>query len=288
MPSDSAATSSASRASAMVGRYGEPMRTCVRVFDPARRPRLVLRLGRAAGRAAPPGEAGDRRDGRRARRELRGEGVRRAHRDGPAPRATALPARDRRAGALQGLLGGVESRLPRFRGHGAGRRGVVDRRGLPRRARDGAQRRDAARDRAHASPPRAGRGRTADHRRRRSDQVLGEGRERCREAGWPAPRAAGQGAGLPASTRGRAAVGRRARHVAEAAATSASRRSARSRDWTKRCSSRFSAARKDDTCTRSRTTSIRGGSRSGAGGDRSARNARAAVGRGRRPSSMPT
>ena len=50
--------------------------------DPPRRPRLVLRLGRAARRPAPARPAGDRRRGRRARGELRGEGVRRAHGDG--------------------------------------------------------------------------------------------------------------------------------------------------------------------------------------------------------------
>ena len=155
MPSDSAATSSASRAFAMGGRY---VAVCEHVFvssDPARRPRLVLRLGRAARRAAPARQAGDRRDGRRAGGELRGEGVRRPHRDGSAAGAAAVPAGDRRAGAVRGVLRGVEGGVPRVRRHGAGRRGALDRRGVPRRARDGAQRRHAARDRAHASPPRA-------------------------------------------------------------------------------------------------------------------------------------
>ena len=50
--------------------------------DPACRPRRVLRVGRAAGRSAAARPAGHRRRGRGARRQLRGQGVRRAHGDG--------------------------------------------------------------------------------------------------------------------------------------------------------------------------------------------------------------
>ena len=66
------------------------MRTYVRVRrfsahdgdDPARRPRRVLRVGRAAGRPPAAGAAGHRGRRSRARRELRGQGVRGPHRDG--------------------------------------------------------------------------------------------------------------------------------------------------------------------------------------------------------------
>ena len=61
------------------------MRTCVRVArgdDPARRPRRVLRVGRAAGRPRAARPAGDRRRRRRARGQLRGQGVRHPHGDG--------------------------------------------------------------------------------------------------------------------------------------------------------------------------------------------------------------
>ena len=57
------------------------MRTCVRVrrgHDPPRRPRLLLRVGGAARPSAPAQPRGHRRRRGRARRELRGQGVRRA------------------------------------------------------------------------------------------------------------------------------------------------------------------------------------------------------------------
>ena len=63
------------------------MRTCVRVRrrrDPPRRPRRVLRVGRAARRPAAARQAGRRRRRGGARRELRGEGARRQDRDGRA------------------------------------------------------------------------------------------------------------------------------------------------------------------------------------------------------------
>ena len=55
------------------------MRTYVRAGsadDPPRRPRLLLRVGRAARRPAAAWQTGDRRRRRRARRQLRGEGAR--------------------------------------------------------------------------------------------------------------------------------------------------------------------------------------------------------------------
>ena len=90
------------------------VRTCVRV-DPPRRPRFVLRVGRAARRCAPPGPAGDRRWGRCARGELRGEGIWRAHRDGRAPRAPPVPAGRRRRAPLSGVRRREQSCVPRVR-----------------------------------------------------------------------------------------------------------------------------------------------------------------------------
>ena len=78
---------------------------CVDVgHHPARRSRLVLRLGRAARRPRAARPAGDRRRRRGARRQLRGQGLRRAHRDGRAPGPAAVPARDRRPAADVGVL----------------------------------------------------------------------------------------------------------------------------------------------------------------------------------------
>ena len=99
------------------------MRTSVRVGrgdDPARRPRRVLRVGRAAGRPAPSRPSGDRRRRGGAGRQLRGQGVRRPHRDGRGPGPPAVPAGDRRAAADVGL----------HRGQQGGVRGV---RATPRR-----------------------------------------------------------------------------------------------------------------------------------------------------------
>ena len=75
------------------------VRTYVRVrsrHDPARRPRCVLRVGRATRRPAPARAAGDRRRRGRARRELRGQGVRHPLGDGRAAGPPAVPAGDRR------------------------------------------------------------------------------------------------------------------------------------------------------------------------------------------------
>ena len=117
------------------------MRTYVRVRrgdDPARRPRRVLRVGRAAGRSSSARPARDRRRGRRARGELRGQGVRRPHGDGRQAGPPAVPARGRRLAAHVGLRRGEQGGVRGVRRHDAARRGAVDRRGLPRRARAGA------------------------------------------------------------------------------------------------------------------------------------------------------
>ena len=72
------------------------MRTCVRVVcadDPARRPRRVLCVRRATGCSAASQSPRHRRRGGGARRQLRGQGARRSHRDGRGAGAPAVPAR---------------------------------------------------------------------------------------------------------------------------------------------------------------------------------------------------
>ena len=59
----------------------------------------------------------------------------------------ALPAGGRRQAALLRVRRGEQGRVRGVRGHDAARRGALDRRGVPRRARDGAGLRDACRDR---------------------------------------------------------------------------------------------------------------------------------------------
>ena len=54
---------------------------------------------------------------------------------GGRPGAPALPARDRRPAADGRLLRGEQGGVPRLRRHLAARRGTLDRRGVPRRAR---------------------------------------------------------------------------------------------------------------------------------------------------------
>src|SRR5690242_15511533 len=92
-------------------RRASAVRTCVRVEHPARGPRFVLRLRRAAGRSTVARTAGDRRGRGRARRELRGEGTRRLHADGRAARAPAVPRCGRRLATVRGVLRGVEGGL---------------------------------------------------------------------------------------------------------------------------------------------------------------------------------
>ncbi len=122
---------------------------------PPRRSRRLLRVGRAAGRPAASRSTRDRRRRGRARRELRGEGVRRADGHGRPAGAAALPARRRRPAADVRVLRGEQGRVRALRGHHAARRGAVDRRGVPRRARARAARGVATGDRGTASPTRA-------------------------------------------------------------------------------------------------------------------------------------
>ena len=193
--------------------------------DPARRPGRVLRVGRAARRTGVAGQARARRDGRRARGELRGEGVRDPDGDERALCAATVPARGLRQAALLRLRRGEQGRVRSVREHDAARRGALDRRGVPRRSRDGACVRDAGRDRRTAAARGARSRRPADHGRRRQDEVPRQGRERGREAGRAARRAARQGARVPPPAAGRAALGRRPRHRGASCGRAGSRRS---------------------------------------------------------------
>ena len=123
-----------------------------RGHDPACRPRLVLRVGRAARRSAAARPAGHRRRRGRARGELRGQGVRRAHGDGRRAGAPAVPAGGRGRAADVGLLGGEQGRVRGVRRHDAAGRGALDRRGVPRRPRHAADRGHADGDRRAAAP----------------------------------------------------------------------------------------------------------------------------------------
>ena len=114
---------------------------------PPRRPRRVLRLGRAARRPRAARPAGDRRRRRGAGGELRGARPRRPHGDGRPPGAPALPRRDRGRAADVGVLRGQPRGVRRVRGAVAAGRGAVDRRGVPRRARAARRSRHAAADR---------------------------------------------------------------------------------------------------------------------------------------------
>ena len=67
----------------------------------------------------------------------------------------------------------------------------------------------STRHRHDAAPASARKGRPAHHRRRRADQVPGQGRQRRRQARWAAGRADRRRAGVPAPPPGRVPVGRR-------------------------------------------------------------------------------
>ena len=219
--------------------------------------RSTPRSSSATTRAARP--ARDRRRRRGAGRELRGQGVRRAHRDGRPAGAAAVPGRDRRAAADVGLLRGEQGRVRGVRRHDAARRGRC--RSTRRSSTCRGLRRIAGtpeRDRRAAAARRARAGRAADHRRRRAHQVPREGGERRRQARRAARRAARPRARVPAPAAGRAALGRRRGDGREAARAAASRPSARSPRWPRTRWSRCSGAARAATCTRSRTTATRG------------------------------
>lgn len=195
------------------------MRTYVRVWagpDPARRPRRLLRVCRAARRPALARQACDRRCGRRPRRKLRGQSARDPDGDARWAGAASLPrGRGRRAPHV-GLLGGEQGRVRRVRRCDAARRRTVDRRGVPRCTRHGAAGGNASRDGRAPTPRRARPRWSADHGRRRPDEVPRQGGERCCQTRRPARRTARSRARVSASTPGREALGCWRRHRREA------------------------------------------------------------------------
>ena len=135
--------------------------------------------------------ARDRRRGRRARGELRGEGLRRSDRDGRHPGPPPLPGRRRRAAAHVRLLGGEQGALPGLRGRDPAGRGPLHRRGVSRRPRDAPDRGHAHRDRPAPAPRRARAGGHPRHGR--------ESRARSSSPRWRAasPSRTGSCASLP-------------------------------------------------------------------------------------------
>src|SRR4051794_2324888 len=165
----------------LIGR-GEPVhcvRTHVRLafdrgwtgHDPARGPRRLLRLRRAAAGSvtARAPDRGRRRAARwrRPRRVLRGEGPRRRRWHAGVARPAAVP-RDRvRARALPSLSGARRRGDGHPGGRHAGRGAHLDRRGVPRRVRRDPPVRPASGHRDPAPPAGARRGRPAHLDRRR-------------------------------------------------------------------------------------------------------------------------
>ncbi len=254
--------------------YGscEHVFVCGRGHDPARRPRRLLRVGRAARRSPPAGPAGDRRRRRRAGGQLRGQGVRRAHGHGRRPGPAAVPAGGRRR-----RPGWRPTRRP------AGRCSRSSR--TPRRWSRGCRstRRSStsaacagcrARPVEIAAAPAPARGRAggpAHHGGGGPHQVPGQGGQRRGQARRAAGRAARRRAGVPAPAAGRAAVGRGPGHGGEAARPRASPRSATWPALPEGCPGGHArAGRRGATCTPWPTTATPGRWRWGGGGARSA------------------
>ena len=188
------------------------VRTCVRVRrgdDPARRSRLLLRIGRATRRPTLARPAGHRGRRGRARRQLRSQGQGRADRDGRGPRPPPVSGRDRRLAANVGICRGQQSRVRRVRRHHARRRGDLDRRGIPRGRRAPPDRRRADRDRPSPEARRRRAGRPADHRRRCTHEVPRQGGQQGGQARRAPAGSARRRDRLPPSPPRRAAVGRR-------------------------------------------------------------------------------
>ena len=182
-------------------------RTCVRVgrrgakrpgvgrrgssaTHPARGPRLVLRIGRAARRPHAAPSPRDRRRRRRPCGELRSQGLRRAHRDGRAPGQAVVSARHRRATAHVGVLGGQRGGVRGVPRHHSPGRTRVRRRGLPRRRWPGQGVGHARADRGPTAGGGPRPGRAAHHRGHRAHQVPGQGRQPGGQARRPAAGAA--------------------------------------------------------------------------------------------------
>ena len=244
------------------------MRTYVRAIrgdDPARRPRRVLRVGRAARRPAPARPAGDRRRrascSRRATRRRRTASARRwAARQARrlCPQAVVVPPRmsayseaskavfevfDDTTPLVEGLS--IDEAFLDVRGLRADLRHAASRspRGCGATCASGSACRSRSASRARSSSPRS-----------RAASPSPTACSSCRPSGelaflhpLPVERLWGVG---PVT-------------AGEAARRAGSRPSARSRGSPRRRSSRCSAARPAGTCTRSRTTATRGRCRRG-------------------------
>ena len=145
--------------------------------------------------------------------------------------AAAVPAGGRRLAADVGVQRGEQGRVRGVRATRAGRRGAVDRRGVPRRPRAGAHLGHADRDRGAAPTRRSARqvGLPITVGVARTKFLAKVASAVAKPDGLlvvpPARRA-----WVPAPAAGRAAVGRRRGHRRASCATAGSRRSARSRD----------------------------------------------------------
>ena len=261
------------------------VRTCPCVMqpgaaDPARRPRLLLRLGRAARRPRAARAAGDRRRRGRARRELRGEGVRRALGDGRRPGPRAVPARRRRRRrastptSRRARRCSRSSRTPRrwSRASRSTRRsstspGWLKVSGTPARDRD--------RGCARRVRDEVGLAITVGVARTKFLAKVASGV--AKPDGLLVVPADGE-LDVPAPAAGAAAVGRRPGHRRQAARARDRHRARRRRASTRPRWCRCSGGRPAGTCTRSRTTATRARCRSGGAAARSARSARSGAG----------
>ena len=175
-------------------------------------PRCLLCIGRAAARPVAARQADRRRRRGRARRLVRGQGLRRPRRHAGTAGARALSAADLRRRPFQGVPAAGRCRHRRARRFHAAGRADLHRRGLRRRRGVHASVRSAGRDRRRGAAPRADGARPADLDRRGPHQAPGEDRLASGQA-----RRAGGGrsrhrARFPARPAGRADVGRRSGH----------------------------------------------------------------------------
>ena len=248
------------------------------------------RSSSATTRAA--GAAGDRRPGRGARGQLRGEGLR-VQRDGRRAGAAAVPRGGR--GAVPRWMAYSEASKAVFRIFEDTAPVVealsIDEAFLDVRGMEHSRARPWRSPRGFGAASRGGR--AADQRRRRANEVPRQGRERGGQAGRAAARPAGRRARVPPPAAGRAALGRRPHHLRGCTMPGIGP-SARSPSWRRVCWSRRLGAPRDGTCTRSPTTATRAGpSRPAAALDRRpararpalalARGGRRELGRARRP-----
>ena len=196
--------------------------------------------------------------GCRAGGELRGEGVRRAHRHGRPAGAATVPACRRGAAADVRVHRREQGRVRGVRADDAAGRRPVDRRGVSRRPRDGTDCGDAAGDGGAITPGRARARRVCPSR---SVSRAPSSSRRWRVA-WPSPTACSWCRPTVSSSSCTrfpwSGCGAWARSRLRSSTSGASRRSARSRGWPSRRSCRWSGGRRAGSSTPSRTIATRG------------------------------